>query len=49
MPLSKYYKGKGENVMKSMKKKYGDKKGKSIFYATAKKQGLDTGMAHKEK
>jgi len=38
MPLSKYYGGKGKKVMKAMKKKYGEKKGKKIFYATANKQ-----------
>lgn len=37
MPLSKYFKGSGEKVISSMKKQYGDKKGKSIFYATANK------------
>jgi len=38
MPLSKYYDGKGEEVMAQMKKQYGDKKGEQIFYATANKQ-----------
>lgn len=37
MPLSKYFKGSGEKVMKNMKKKYGDKKGKEVFYATSNK------------
>lgn len=37
MPLDKYFKGKGESVMKSMMKTYGKKKGKSVFYATANK------------
>ena len=40
MPLSKYFKGHGEDVMHSMKKKYGEKKGESVFYATAHKKGL---------
>ena len=40
MPLADYYKGKGEKVMSSMKKQYGDKKGKSIFYATAHKKKM---------
>lgn len=35
MPLSKYFSGKGEKVMKAMKEKYGDKKGKQVFYATS--------------
>lgn len=44
MPLSKYFGGHGESVMKSMQKKHGAKKGKQIFYATANKRGqLDTG------
>lgn len=37
MPLSKYFKGKGEKVMKNMTKEYGSKKGKQVFYATANK------------
>jgi hypothetical protein len=37
MPLNKYFKGKGEKVMKNMKEKYGEKKGKQVFYATANK------------
>ena len=36
-PISKYFKGKGRKVMKSMKKTYGAKKGKSVFYATVNK------------
>ena len=38
MPLSKYFKGKGPSVMKDMVKRYGEKKGASVFYATANKQ-----------
>jgi len=41
MPISAYYKGKGEKVLRGMVKKYGPKKGKEVFYATAKKQGLE--------
>jgi hypothetical protein len=37
MPLSKYFKGKGEKVMEAMKKQYGDKKGKQVFYAKVNK------------
>lgn len=41
MPLSKYYKGHGEEVMSNMTKEYGPKKGKQVFYATAnKRKGL---------
>lgn len=36
MPLSKYYGGHGKKVMRSMKRRYGAKKGKSVFYAAAK-------------
>jgi hypothetical protein len=34
MPLKKYFKGKGEKVMRDMKSRYGDEKGERIFYAT---------------
>jgi len=37
MPIGRYFKGKGKKVMKSMKKQYGAKKGKQVFYATANK------------
>lgn len=46
MPLSKYFKGSGEKVMRSMKKKYGEKKGKQVFYATANKKDM-TGASSK--
>jgi hypothetical protein len=49
MPLSKYYGGHGEEVMASMSKKHGKKKGKEIFYATANKHGLDAGPSKKVK
>jgi len=39
MPISKYYKGKGEKVMASMKKQYGSN-AKKVFYATANKMKL---------
>jgi len=35
VPLNKYFKGKGEKVMASMKSRYGEKKGEQVFYATA--------------
>ncbi len=38
MPLNKYFKGKGDKVMEAMKKTYGSKKGKQVFYATANKK-----------
>lgn len=40
MPVSAYFKGHGNEVMTSMMKKYGSKKGKSVFYATANKTGM---------
>lgn len=47
MPQSEYFKGHGKEVMSSMKKQYGEKKGKEIFYATANKKHMnpeDPGM-----
>ncbi len=38
MPLTEYFKGKGPEVMKKMLAEYGEKKGKSVFYATVNKQ-----------
>ena len=35
MPVSRYYKGRGEAVMAAMKREYGAKKGERVFYATA--------------
>jgi hypothetical protein len=40
VPLNKYFKGKGEKVMSDMEDRYGKKKGKSVFYATANKKGM---------
>ena len=39
MPVSAYFKGKGEQVLASMQKEYGADKGKRVFYATANKKG----------
>lgn len=41
MPVKRYYKGRGTKVMKAMKKRYGKTKGKRIFYATARKRGME--------
>jgi hypothetical protein len=38
MPISRYFKGHGSEVMSKMKEKYGADKGESVFYATANKQ-----------
>jgi hypothetical protein len=43
MPLT----AKGKKVMKAMKKTYGGKKGKSVFYATMKKKKMK-GMEKKK-
>lgn len=51
MPLSKYFKGHGEEVMSNMKKEYGAEKGKQVFYATAnkrKQKGISTGPSGKK-
>lgn len=37
MPLSKYFKGSGKKVMGSLRKQYGPKEGKKVFYALANK------------
>jgi hypothetical protein len=41
VPVSEYYKGSGEKVMSSMKKRYGDKAGERVFYATANKRDMN--------
>jgi len=46
MPISKYYGGHGSEVMKKMKQQYGEKKGESVFYATANKQKNAEDNAH---
>ena len=38
MPISKYFAGHGEEVMKAMLAKYGASKGEQVFYATANKR-----------
>lgn len=38
MPISDYFQGSGRRVMRSMRKKYGAKKGKQVFYATTNKK-----------
>jgi hypothetical protein len=39
MPISDYYKGHGEDVMRKMKKEYGSR-ADSIFYATANRRKM---------
>lgn len=48
MPIRDYFKGDGKKVMKSMKKQYGKKKGKEVFYATANKDNDGPGGPSKE-
>lgn len=38
MPIGKYFQGHGSDVMSDMQDRYGEKKGKSVFYATANKR-----------
>jgi hypothetical protein len=38
VPISKYYKGHGSEVMSDMKKRYGEDRGEEVFYATANKR-----------
>ena len=47
MPISAYYEGHGGKVMREMKERYGEKKGKSVFYATASKRGQKPGKKKK--
>ena len=46
-PISGYFKGDGVEVMKKMKKKYGKKKGESVFYAVANKNKQTPNQADK--
>jgi hypothetical protein len=49
MPVSEYYKGEGTKVMSDMKRRYGDKAGERVFYATANKRGLNRPGKHSKK
>lgn len=40
MPLSEYYGGKGKSIMARMRKRYGLKKGRQVFYAAANKRKM---------
>ena len=40
MPLSEYFKGDGRKILADFVKRYGEAKGKRMFYATANKRGL---------
>lgn len=46
MPITE----KGKEIMRNMKKEYGDKKGESVFYASKNKgtiKGVEKSAAHK--
>lgn len=49
MPIDKYFKGDGNDVMDKMQKSYGAKKGKQVFYATANKKGMKPVVPVKKK
>ncbi len=49
MPIGEYFKGKGEEVMGDMKERYGEDKGKSVFYATANKNKMRPADANNKK
>lgn len=49
MPLKEYFGGKGEEVKKKMRRKYGKKKGDRVFYATANKRNLGPSDDFKKK
>jgi len=40
MSISDYFKGSGSKVKRKMEEKYGKKKGKQVFYATANKRKM---------
>jgi len=46
MPLNKHFGGHGSEVMASMKKTYGSKKAKQVFYATENKQKSGGNLKH---
>lgn len=43
MPIDRYFKGKGKKVLEDMIRRYGKKRGTSIFYATAKARNMEPG------
>ena len=48
MPVSEYYKGHGDEVMKKMKREYGSSEGERVFYATAKARDLTRPLKNKK-
>ena len=49
MPVNKYYKGHGSEVMHDMQKRYGTEGGKRVFYATANKRKMKPGQHGKKR
>lgn len=45
MPIEKYFKGHGREVMSDMRKRYGERAEK-VFYSTANKRGLTGKKSH---
>lgn len=43
MPVSAYFSGKGDEVLRRLQKRYGQEKGKSVFYALANKRKKRSG------
>ena len=41
MPVEKYFKGKGREVLKKMRERYGSKEGTRVFYATANSRDMN--------
>ncbi len=39
-PVKGYFKGKGREVLRNMRKEYGSEKGEEVFYATANKRKM---------
>jgi hypothetical protein len=48
VPLSRHYGGRGSEVMRGMKRRYGSKAGERIFYATERKRKKKRGSARDE-
>ena len=46
MPRSAYFKGDGEKVWRDLVRRYGRKRGESVFYALAAKEKLRPGDAN---
>ena len=46
MPLSKHYRGHGEEVMRDMTARYGAERGERVFYATENKRKKKKSNSH---